>query len=431
MNWMCFTILPREAWCELFVGMEVSDPVPIPSCPRGVRISYTEPFHRPGPLCFRRLGVWKAYLSVQGETKVLECCWVESKMIPGRELKVTQSLKLYCAISQGARLPGKLAGLGKTRVEECWPLLSTHPPTKGQSKPPPEMGPGCSHFQTDHQQKHSAHLQQGLPRRHNTESLWVLKELKNYLLPMNADSPHWIHGTIFPEGAPPIFVVLSHKAWVVAEPELNSRQFTVLAQETAPRGCEDVMQWLCQTPPTHHPPTSNMFLSMRQGGLLGLLMGLAAQMQNLWAQECPSFLGHHLQPPAPWWLGALGSSRVPEPVCDCVVDTARHSQLRKINLTPDTALRARSGLLILQPPSLLQAAPSLYLDSGRRNTVTPSRSRHPVSPSVPRCQASLVFPICFQLHTGKEKALGKLSFGLFTLSSHSREGPWWRDKRGN
>lgn len=47
---------------------------------------------------------------------------------------------------------------------------------------------------------------------------------------------------IFPEGAPPIFVVLSHKAWVVAEPELNGRQFTMLAQETASPGCEDVMQ---------------------------------------------------------------------------------------------------------------------------------------------------------------------------------------------
>lgn len=45
-----------------------------------------------------------------------------------------------------------------------------------------------------------------------------------------------------PRGAPPIFVVLSHKAWVVAEPELNGRQFTMLAQETVSPGSEDVMQ---------------------------------------------------------------------------------------------------------------------------------------------------------------------------------------------
>lgn len=45
-----------------------------------------------------------------------------------------------------------------------------------------------------------------------------------------------------PRGAPPIFVALSHKAWVVAEPELNGRQFTMLAQETVSPGSEDVMR---------------------------------------------------------------------------------------------------------------------------------------------------------------------------------------------
>ena len=56
-----------------------------------------------------------------------------------------------------------------------------------------------------------------------------------------------------------------------------------------------------------------------------------------------------------------------------VADTARHSGLRKINPTPGTALRPRAGLLILQPPCLLRAAPSLNLASGRRSAVTPSR----------------------------------------------------------
>lgn len=51
-----------------------------------------------------------------------------------------QSLKLHCANSLGARLPGNLAALEKGLGEEGWSPFSTRALTRSRSTPQPEIG---------------------------------------------------------------------------------------------------------------------------------------------------------------------------------------------------------------------------------------------------------------------------------------------------
>ena len=168
----------------------------------------------------------------------------------------------------------------------------------------------------------------------------------------------------------------------------------IMSNTTAPR------------PRTHHRVSLN-----ETRGLLGFLIWA-------WLPRCKIFEPKNIS--LSWgatsshllhgdWLPQEAHGRLSRFVT--VADTARHSRLRKVNLTPGTALRPRSGLLILQPPCLLWAAPSLHLASGRRNAVTPSRSRHPVSPSVPLHHASLCFrhaSLCFPYVSGFTQERKKL-----------------------